>query len=512
MPQDFCGQDLSGRSFKGQNLEGENFSGADIRSADFSGANLKGANFSSAKAGLQWHWVIGLIIILWLLAGISGVLSEFISYSISATFRSSNYEQFYNGVVSLILIIAIWIMTISQGLLAGFGILVAALVVTLALALVRALALTLVRALPGVLAATLPGALPGSLAIVLTGFVVGNLALAIAIAGVLAVTLSGSIAGAIVLAGALLGSLAVVGTLIVAGATALTLARALVLIVVGALFSAYIAWRAMIGDEKYSLIRNIAVAFAAYGGTSFYNANLSDVDFTAAILKNTNFRKAVLIRTCFLKAKKLDLIRPGTSYLRKLQVRQVLVTGQGQDKNFDREDLRGVNFQGANLVNTSFIGADLSHANFQDADLTRAKLVQTQLDGTDFTGATLTGAYIEDWNITTDTKFDGVCCEYVYMRLPTTDNPDPHRKPDNRQEVFADGEFGDFIKPIFDTLDLYHNQGVDPRAIAISFKQLAENHPDAELEIMAIEKRSENNFLLRAKTVPTANKSQLTIP
>ncbi|WP_375495673.1 hypothetical protein [uncultured Nostoc sp.] len=35
-----------------------------------------------------------------------------------------------------------------------------------------------------------------------------------------------------------------------------------------------------------------------------------------------------------------------------------------------------------------------------------------------------------------------------------------------------DGEFGDFIKPIFDTLDLYHNQGVDPRAIAISFKEL----------------------------------------
>ncbi|QKQ73380.1 pentapeptide repeat-containing protein [Nostoc sp. TCL240-02] len=77
----------------------------------------------------------------------------------------------------------------------------------------------------------------------------------------------------------------------------------------------------------------------------------------------------------------------------------------------------------------------------QDADLSRAKLKQTQLDGTDFTGATLTGAYVEDWGITTDTNFDGVKCEYVYMRLPTKENPDPHRKPDNRQEVFAPGEF-----------------------------------------------------------------------
>ncbi|WP_230968590.1 pentapeptide repeat-containing protein, partial [Nostoc sp. WHI] len=103
-----------------------------------------------------------------------------------------------------------------------------------------------------------------------------------------------------------------------------------------------------------------------------------------------------------------------------------------EDKNFDREDLRGVNFQGANLVDISFIGANLSKANFQEADLSRAKLVQTQLDHTDFTGATLTGAFIQDWGITTDTKFDGVRCEYVYMRLPTAYNPNPLRKPDNR--------------------------------------------------------------------------------
>jgi hypothetical protein len=95
------------------------------------------------------------------------------------------------------------------------------------------------------------------------------------------------------------------------------------------------------------------------------------------------------------------------------------------------------------------------------------------------------------------------------MRLPTKENPDPLRKPDNNREVFADGEFGDFIQPIFDTLDLYHNQEVDPRAIAISFKQLAENNPEANLEIVAMEKRGENKFLLRAKTSDSADKSEL---
>ncbi len=77
----------------------------------------------------------------------------------------------------------------------------------------------------------------------------------------------------------------------------------------------------------------------------------------------------LLTRTCFSKTKKLDLVRPGTTYLQKSEVVKVLVTGQGLDLNFDRDDLRGVNFQGANLVDASFIGADLSEANLQDADL-----------------------------------------------------------------------------------------------------------------------------------------------
>ncbi|MHC5720650.1 MAG: pentapeptide repeat-containing protein, partial [Nostoc sp.] len=95
------------------------------------------------------------------------------------------------------------------------------------------------------------------------------------------------------------------------------------------------------------------------------------------------------------------------------------------------------------------------------------------------------------------------------MRLPTAYDPDPLRKPDNKQEVFADGDFANFIKPIFDTLDLYHNQGVDPRAVAIAFKNLAENHPEAELEIVGMEKRGDDKILLRAKTAVGSDKSQL---
>jgi len=199
---------------------------------------------------------------------------------------------------------------------------------------------------------------------------------------------------------------------------------------------AYIAWQAMKGDEKYALVRNVAVAFAAIGGTSFRDANLTDANFTSAQLKSTDLRQAELARTCFHKTKLLDRVRPGSSYLKHPEIRQLILTGQGQNKDFHRLYLRGINLKKALLTDASFTGTDLSEACLQDADLSRAKLVKTQLRNTDFTGANLTGAYIEDWNITHKTNFRNVRCEYVYMRCPTKENPNPLRKPDNNNEVF----------------------------------------------------------------------------
>ena len=239
----------------------------------------------------------------------------------------------------------------------------------------------------------------------------------------------------------------------------------------------------MKGDQRDAWIRSSAIAFAATSGTSFYNADLTDADFTGAKLKSTNLRKATLIRTCWRDTKKLDQARPGKSYLNHNQVRQSVITGDGQNQNFDRRlNLQGIHLQGANLIGANFEGSDLSEANLQgarladanficanlnganlqDADLSRAKLVQTQLEETDLTGATLTGAYIEEWGITTRTKLHGILCDYVFMHLPTKDNPEPRRKPDDHNKNFEEGEFVDFITPLQQTLDLYHNQVDDP--------------------------------------------------
>ena len=512
--RDFRRLNLRGQSFKGKNLSGANFSEADIRGANFTNAMLRGANFSGAKAGLQRRWAISLVIASWIFLGLLGIFSEFFGYFVVSIFKTDDIDDVFVGCAVLITIAIFFIVTLRKGLVAGVGTFAGAGSVVLVGSAV-AVDLVIPISIPGAILRTVVGA------VAVAGVVAVTFAVTFAVAGAVAGVVAGAVAGAAArldFAGAVAGIVAgaVAGAFVAAGAFAgaaahLDFAGAIVFaeVVPVALLSTYISWRVLNGDERDASIRSFAIAFAAIGGTSFRNADLTDADFTWATLKGTDFRKANLTRTHWYQAKKLDRVRPGTTYLQFPKLQQLLITGQGQAQNFDRQNLRGVNLQGAKLADASFIGADLNEANLQDADLSRAKLVQTQLDETDLTGATLTGAYIEDWGITSHTKLDGVRCEYVFMRVPTKEDPNPRRKPDNWKETFKDGDFADFIKPIVDTLDLYHNQDVDPRAIAISFKQLAEKHPEAELEIVAMEKRRENKFLLRAATAPDANHSEL---
>jgi hypothetical protein len=117
------------------------------------------------------------------------------------------------------------------------------------------------------------------------------------------------------------------------------------------------------------------------------------------------------------------------------------------------------------------------------------------------------------------------------MRLPTKEDPDPWRKPDNRQETFREGDFSDFIAPIiktldlyrqqnidprkmastFKTLDLYHYEGIDPSAAAIALKQLAEQYPDAGLELVSLEGRGDEKVKLQAVVSDAVNQSQLSV-
>jgi hypothetical protein len=62
----------------------------------------------------------------------------------------------------------------------------------------------------------------------------------------------------------------------------------------------YVAVRAVAGDVEHIAIHNFAVAIAAFLGTSFREADLTNTNFSPAQLNNADFRKA-------LKTKKTNL-------------------------------------------------------------------------------------------------------------------------------------------------------------------------------------------------------------
>lgn len=482
MPDRYFAKELEECSFKGKNLTGADFSNADIRSCDFSGAILEGANFQRAITGLSRKQEITLTIAAIILAFIAGFFAAMAAGVFFIAFQKSLGQTTLLAFLILAPILAL--STQRYGYIA------------------LAISLAVGIAIAGAGIGAMIGANMGALTVALF-LIVGVIGAATG-AGIYATIGNSSV------------WIAGIGSVFAAMGIGVWINNPLaaVIAMVSAwtveVLAGFVAHSAFIMEnERLAFVRQRALAFTTWGGTSFYQANLTNTDFSFAKIAKTDFRKAVLTRTDFKGATGIEYCRFEDTVLYSSMIREISVTRNGQGQNFDGLSIRGVNWNGVNLSDASFIGTDLSEADLRGANLTRAKLVQSQLDQTNLIYAILTGAYIENWGITAQTKLDNVECKYVFMRLPTKDNPDPYRKPDNRQEEFQPGDFADFIKPIVETLDLYHNGNIDPRAIAISFKQLAENHPEAEIEIVAMEKRGLDNFLLRAKTSANADRSEL---
>ncbi|NMG07948.1 pentapeptide repeat-containing protein [Brasilonema sp. UFV-L1] len=449
MAQNYRCAKLRGKSFKGQDFTGADFSYSDIRGADFTGAILRGANFSHAKAGLQHRWAFALVIFALLISAVSGLLSAISGSLLGFILVDGNRQNIYVGVISSIVLLVFFLISVRRGVASACGFLAVAVVGAGLAAVVWAGIVSVAWVGTGTetrvmeLATVVTVVVTGAVAVVVaaTGLLVisGTAVVSGFIAGLLAVALTVSIAGAV--AGAVAVAAAKIGGM-VAGIPA-TIVAILTLVL-----SADVSCRALYEDEKQSWIRSIALGLVTQHGTRFQGSDLTDADFTQATLKNTTFKKSILARTCWFQAKNLNLADIRTTYLEDEKIRQLLVTKELQSQNFDGWNLQGLNLQGANLKDASLVATVLNESNLQNADLSRVNLTRAQLDRTDFRGAILTGAYIGDWGMTSETKLDGVQCEYIFLCVPTKDNPNPHRLPANWGETFVDGEFTQLMNPL----------------------------------------------------------------
>ncbi|MFB2771047.1 pentapeptide repeat-containing protein [Pelatocladus sp. BLCC-F211] len=513
MPLNFSGQNLRGRSFKGQNLEGANFSYADIRGADFCKAKLTGAKFSKAKAGLQKRWAICLILCSYLLLLLTGFCASVGGNVVAHIFETKNPAFSCFGAICLVSTVLFFASTVRQGLEAGIEAIVVIIGIGGGIAVFTAVTVSVATSIgftfsiPSIWSGVVFAFVPGVFAsvIVAVGTVVGSVAVATArvVGGFVAVAVGVVVTVATSISFLRFGITTLGGSVIQSVATAVTVAR--IVAVVITLLAAHIGWCALAGDDKNALIREVAIFFAAASGTSFRSADLTDADFTGASLKSTDFRRTTLIRTRWHQATMLNYACLGETYLKDAQIRQLVITGRGQNKIFDYRDFRGLNLSGANLAGASFIGTNFYQACLREADLTGSLLVRTQFESADLTGTTLTGTCIEDWVVTRTTKLRNVKCKYVFMKLSEDGDKRDQMPPKGE---FKNDDFVLFVQSVLDTIHLYHERDVNPKLALYVLQNLSEDY-QCTLEIAKIEKRGESEAIIEVKIPGVFNQEKI---
>lgn len=548
--RNFCGEALRGQSLKGQNLSGADFtdtdfSKADIRGVNFNNAILKNANFAEAKAGVEKQWlIIQLILSLLLSALLNFVVGYFNAVNLGTYFQPqvTNSLGGTPAVFVLFVIIGTFWAVVQQGL---------------KIKAVRTIAITtLIAIITGSLIAAVAMVAKGigagqEIVVVAGAVIVAAVAFAIAAA---AFAIQGAIAAmfviatavtvAIVVAGLDISAIAVmlviigavVGTTSIghflhltgAGSVVVTLISVAAGMIAVMLFSFYLAWRSIHGDEKFAFIHKFGLAFGALGGTNFCGADLTAVNFRNATLKGTNFASfqkygVKLDQICWENAKGLDRATVGDSNLSNSAVRELLITRNGsKETSYVKADLRGTDLSGADLsgvdlrwadlrgaklihakLNCAILKyADLSQALLHHAELEGSNLTQVQAIGTDFRGASMTGACLEAWNIDSSTNLQNVDAKFVYLR---------EGKQERRPSIsnFASGEFTTLFQEALNTVDLIFRDGVDWQAFFLSFQKLRDQYGDENLSIQAIEKKADRAFVIRLEVSPEADKAAI---
>ncbi|MGB7711381.1 MAG: pentapeptide repeat-containing protein [Microcoleus sp.] len=559
--QNFRGKNLQGRSFKGKNLINEDFSNADIRGADFTNATLDGANFNRARCGLGRKSQIKIFIIVALLSAISGIAAVI---AVDNTFKSlipKTTEHIGFIPTAIILLVNAMLLTtmIRQGIQKALDYLgIAAAIFVPIIGVLSAFSndkhpiLSWLRSFrTGALMSALSGETKGNdvpfLIVTLTAAVVATTIAVVALP--LALALAEVVLGRTIAALALFEAVAIsaIATGIIAR-NSLRYLKASVLIQAGVvdnrnnkcydvlnncvknfadppvviaaiagsvivavalvLLGTYIAKRVLAEDDKYSVIRQLAIIIGAMGGTSFRNTQLAHTNFSYATLKNTDFRFATIHRTMWRHARFLDWARVDETILINPAVRKLLVTLDGYQKSYQGMDLRGANLIGADLRNAKLQTADLSQATLEAANLEYAIFSQVQAIGTDFSNAQMTAVCgLGTWNIDSTTKLEWVDCRWAYLlEEPKPRTDDRERRPSSGE--YQLGEFTTFFEEVINTVDLIFSHGVDWKAFVESFQQVQVENQGIKLKIQSIENKG-NGVVVKVSVPPDADKVKI---
>ncbi|MBW4657452.1 MAG: pentapeptide repeat-containing protein [Drouetiella hepatica Uher 2000/2452] len=280
--RNFQRQNLRGKCFRGENLSGADFSGSDIRGADFTNAILEETQFVNVTAGLQKRQATILLSLLFLFAVFLGSAAGWVgAFAEVRFFAFHQTEQANFAWITPIIIIGFTFVALTRSMAIGFSIFgLAFLVATLA-------ALASSAAIP----------IAGNIAILVVVNAIVTSATAAMSALMVAAVMAFRITVALLLALAFVGSFALVIVLTETFSPSSSINSAITVASIVLPLAGYIGWRTLKGDRKHTVTWLIANFLSTKWGTNFRGANLTNADFSRAVLQSTDFSKANVTNT-----------------------------------------------------------------------------------------------------------------------------------------------------------------------------------------------------------------------
>jgi uncharacterized protein YjbI with pentapeptide repeats len=222
-------------------------------------------------------------------------------------------------------------------------------------------------------------------------------------------------------------------------------------------------------------LRGVDFSGACLSKANLRGANLSEARFKGTLIRAADFTRASLNNADFRGVQVIGNPPEGRSILAVISLRPIFPGAFLTEANFSQVDLNGVNF----------IMADLSRADFTEANLSSTQLLHTNLSG-----AKLTGACIENWQISSSTVLDDVKCDYIFRSYDSENRQFSGRLPVKSEDTFAPGEFEAWLevnKGMLDTIDITFSGGIDWQSLSDSLQRVRQQHPVAQIGVQAIQ-------------------------
>lgn len=254
-------------------------------------------------------------------------------------------------------------------------------------------------------------------------------------------------------------------------------------------------------------LSNATLVGATLRSAKLSYANLSDADLSDADIIGSHLAESKLIKANLTGSKIIGADLTSAD----------LTNAELNSADLSYSDLTKANLFKANLSNASCVesklintdlcssslrGANLRAADLYEANLCGADLIQSVVLRTNFRHTNLTGICIQDWNINSETNFNDVVCDYIFLKWDQQE-----RRPLNGN--FGPGEFTALIGKTLETIDLIFVDGIDWQAFFQSIQQLRSQFGDQEIGIQAIEKKDGGAFVVRLEAPPEADKGAI---